>query len=195
MIALLLTDRHQTNDIATCTIAEELAKKREDIQKELVEVEERLQRELEKALEEKPTRGTSEREEGMQLQGDGDRHNLSVEDEGQLRSGRGKLNEEEMEEEDGELDSDEEEHREGKATVLPPIVAPITIYSPCPLAEVHRPRLVSQVVIKSSQVAMSVKNSDQAEQRRRHVLQSAVNKKMIISVVNNTYEGGGGRRF
>lgn len=195
MIALLLTDRHQTNDIATCTIAEELAKKREDIQKELVEVEERLQRELEKALEEKPTRGTSEREEGMQLQGDGDRHNLSVEDEGQLRSGRGKLNEEEMEEEDGELDSDEEEHREGKATVLPPIVAPITIYYPCPLAEVHRPRLVSQVVIKSSQVAMSVKNSDQAEQRRRHVLQSAVNKKMIISVVNNTYEGGGGRRF
>lgn len=195
MIALLLTDRHQTNDIATCTIAEELVKKREDIQKELVEVEERLQRELEKALEEKPTRGTSEREEGMQLQGDGDRHNLSVEDEGQLRSGRGKLNEEEMEEEDGELDSDEEEHREGKATVLPPIVAPITIYSPRPLAEVHRPRLVSQVVIKSSQVAMSVKNSDQAEQRRRHVLQSAVNKKMIISVVNNTYEGGGGRRF
>lgn len=195
MIALLLTDRHQINDIATCTIAEELAKKREDIQKELVEVEERLQRELEKALEEKTTRGTSEREEGMQLQGDSDRHNLSVEDEGQLRSGRGKLNEEDMEEEDGELDSDEEEHREGKTTVLPPIVALITIYSPRPLAEVHRPRLVSQVVIKSSQVAMSVKNNDHTEQRRRHVLQSAVNKKMIISVVNNTYEGGGGRRF
>lgn len=57
-----------------------------------------------------------------------------------------------------------------------------------------RPRLVSQVVMKSSQVEVSIKNNVQAE-RRRQVLQSAAHKKMIISVVNNTYEGGGGRRF
>lgn len=53
----------------------------------------------------------------------------------------------------------------------------------------HRPKLTSQIV--KSHVNLSIKTNVQGE--RRHVLQSAANKKMIISVVN-TFEGGG-RRF
>lgn len=155
-------------------IAVELEQKRQDIQKELVEVEERLKRDLERALEEKPSKEGAQREDPHNKRlgecgdaGDSDEQHSEGEEVVVRQHQRQRQMDDEQEEE-GEVDEDDAE-------------------------EEPRPRLVSQVV--KSQVEVSLKNV-QAE--RRHVLQSAMNRKMIISVVNNTYEGGGGgggRRF
>lgn len=63
-----------------------------------MEVEERLKRELERALEEKPSKGN------VDTQGDSDRNNSFVEDEGELHS-------------DGEVDDEEEDDNEGKEKI------------------------------------------------------------------------------
>lgn len=118
----------------------------------MAEVEDRLQRDLEKALEEKPINDaqsqTNFKREEMQPNSSDD----------------------EVAE---QMSEDEEEEQEDE----------------------RRPRLVSQVV--KSQVEISIKNHPQSDRPPRHVLQSTAHKNMIISVVNNTYEGGGSnnRRF
>lgn len=114
-------------------------------------MEERLNRELERALEEKPSK------EGEDGQKNEDTDHNDMDADGHSAG------------EDNGSEADEEDKDDQP-----------------------RPRLVSEVV--KSKVEVSIKNS-QAE--RRHVLQSAINKKMIISVVNNAYEGGGGagKRF
>lgn len=85
---------------------EELAKKREDIQQELLVVEERLQRELEKSLEEKPKHGPS---------GNGDRevdrNNTSFDDDVHSDNGQAEVD-------DRMVDEEEEEEQGSWGTLL-----------------------------------------------------------------------------
>lgn len=142
-------------------LAEELQKKREDIAKELVEVEERLKKELEKALEQKPSHMEPEEDAEMR--------------QGDEQPALNDLTEFHSEEEEGKLTKSQSQLK-------------LTAYISS--SEPSRRKLVSQIV--KSQVKVSIKNDLKSE--KRHVLQSSVNKKMIISVVNNTaYDEGGGR--